>query len=409
MKKLLIYLCIPIAFTCYSQEYDAELNLPEMPTSAAFVVMGVSPTDIESPQTPADLVFSAQNASEDFTSVPKNYFVNISPYWMFNKKYVSQEAFFNGKSDNLAQNVLQSLQVSLGVSDSFKNEQFDRRVGLGFNTSIIRGNVDQSLKDKYTKLLDNYNKDIGQLVSAKEADDQVMIKINEKISKIGAELSQLNDNDSTTDLKVRKKVLEQSLSDALIERTKRQKELFKEIETTNKEEIEQIKKDLNSIIFNRKGFFFNVAGGFSWDLTDSTSSYYRGGFWLNPGYQADHLNWIGIGRLLSHQELPFQNDEGQLDTANFTTLDAGLKLEYQTERNASLSGEFIYRIVPGTAIEPTYRAVLNLSYNVAKDIKLNLTYGKDFDLFINGKPQNIALVNMVFGLGNTRKLKSGAD
>lgn len=409
MKNLFYCLFITVSFMTYSQEYDAELNLPEMPTSAAFVVMGVSPTDIESPQTPSDLLFSAQNASEDFTSVPKNYFVNISPYWMFSKKYVSQDAFFNGKKDYLVPNVLQSLQISLGVSDSFKNEMFDRRVGLGFNTSLIRGNVDRTLRDKYSKLLDNYNKDIGQLVSAKEMEDQVMSEMNDKIAKIGAELSQLNGQDSTTELKVRKKVLEQSLTDAIIDRTKRQQELYKEVEASNNEEIEQLKKDLNSIIFKRQGFFLNVAGGFSWDLTDSTTSFYRGGIWVNPGYQADRLNWIGIGRLLSHEQIPTQNSEGVLDTVQFTTFDFGLKLEYQTDRNASLSGEFIYRTVPASDIESSYRAVLNLSYNLSKDIKLNLTYGKDFDLFINGKPQNIALVNMVFGLGSTRKLKSEND
>lgn len=406
MKKLLLILITSIWINGYGQEnYNAELNLPEMPSSAAFVVMGVSPTDIESPQTPSDLVFSAQNASENFTSIPQNFFINVSPFWMFNKKYVSDTKFFNGKGDNLKQNILQSIQISLGVSDSFKNEQYDRRVGVGFNLSLIRGDVDKSLKDKYMKLLNNYNKDIGSLVSATEENDPVIKNIDESILKLGKEINNFN-NDSTTQSKNRKRELEQKLSELILDKSKRQQELYKEIEAANNEEIEKIKSDLKSIVFKRKGFFLNVAGGFSWDRTDSTSSFYRGGLWANPGFQGDHLNWVGVGRLLTHQDVSFENSEGVLDTAKFTTIDVGLKLEYQMEQKTTLSGEFIYRTVPNTEIESSYRAVLNFSYNLSEDVKLNLTYGRDFDLFLNGNSQNLALVNLVFGLGNTRKLST---
>src|SRR5206468_3577701 len=61
----------------------AAYNQLRTPTSPAFVVLGVTPTAVERPNTPADIAFSILNSSGALTSLPKDVAIEFSPYWLF--------------------------------------------------------------------------------------------------------------------------------------------------------------------------------------------------------------------------------------------------------------------------------------------------------------------------------------
>lgn len=398
MKWLSITLALFVtALRLSAQNEEVELDFPEIPSSPAFILMGVSPSQVESPGTPSDLMVSVQNASSDFTRAPDNYFVNIAPYWLINKKHVSYGSYRDGNLENIENNVLQTLQVSVGVSDSFQNEAFDRRVGLGFGFSLFRGRINEDIEEEYFAKLKDYNTEVGKLQAEAENADQVYNDIEKEISEIGIQLT-----DTTISALGRNKLKERInyLNKKLEQRSK---DLYEQIKS---DYIATLKTELKEIKFKRTGFFANVAGGVAWDQTNNDSKVYQGGAWVNVGYQSKNINWIGVIRILRNEQTLMQNtlDMTTTDTTSVTTFDFGLKLDYEAMGKASVSGELIYRTAPNTDNDSSYRAALNVAYNLTKDVKINFTYGKDFEVFLTGESNYFALLNFAFGIGQGRKL-----
>ncbi len=398
-----LLLTLLTAGTIYSQKptgYELDFNLAEIPNSPAFILMGNSPSEIESPESVSDLVFSIQNASESFTQIPQNYFIGFNPYWAFNNSYVDFDDYSKGNDTNIKNNILQSLNLSIGISDSFQGQNFQRRMGFGASFSLIRGDIDSEIQTKYFNKLSDYNRVADSLQRAAEGKDPLYLEIQTKINATASKISKLLENggdENNPEIAGLKSQLE-SLNKEL---SARQKQLSEEIEN---EYVDKTMKELSEVVFKRTGFFLNLAGGTARDLTDSTSKIFRSGFWVNTGIQETNYNINFLGRFLSHNNVMFLNDMNVLDTGNFTTVDVGLKVDFNLKKKANLSAEFIYRSIPNTQIESTFKSVINFRYALSKDVALNFSYGKDFDPFLTGKNQYISMVNLVAGIGNSRKL-----
>ncbi|MDW3190957.1 MAG: hypothetical protein R8G66_01295 [Cytophagales bacterium] len=394
MRRLLVIKFI-LLLNCqaFCQQEDLELDFPEMPTSPAFILMGVSPTDIESPGSASDLTTAIQNATGNLTSIPDNFFLTVNPFWVFNTKHVSYSKYSAGGMDRIRDNILQSLQISVGVSDSLPSDNFDQRIGIGMKFSLIRGNIDSDIEDNYFKKLANYNTEVNRLVTEASNNDLKSLEIQSKMDAVAEQISIETDSQKRTDLENEWETLNQKLNS-------RSLELFDLIKSQH---LKDLRKSLKDIELNRIGFYSEIAGGLTYDRMENDTKIYSSGVWANIGYQSNKTNFIGLIRFMTVYDQPIMN-EMALDTMNLTSIDFGLKLDYQVEKKVSASGEFIYRAIPNTEIKSTYRLAFNLSYNITPDVGLNFTYGKGFEAILNEESDFFTLMSLAFGIGKKRKL-----
>ncbi len=67
----------------YPQPYtELSLDLLRTPSSPAFQILDVGVTKIERPYSPTDFMVSVNQASDNFTTIPLNYAIDISPFWL---------------------------------------------------------------------------------------------------------------------------------------------------------------------------------------------------------------------------------------------------------------------------------------------------------------------------------------
>src|ERR1043166_549396 len=68
-------------------DWDAQVSdfdKMRTPDSPAFVVLGVSPTEIQRPSTPRTLITALGGAlSNNSLTVPKDFALEVAPYWLF--------------------------------------------------------------------------------------------------------------------------------------------------------------------------------------------------------------------------------------------------------------------------------------------------------------------------------------
>src|SRR6185436_1490703 len=147
MKKLIIYSMVlyftTISVNAQTSKPDTTINLDllKAPTSPAFNLLGVSPSDIERPTDINAFLVSIQNGTNNYTSFPKNYAVEFAPWLIFKKTGNTLDKFNSRAFKDVFQ---QSFQVSLGISQQNLDDQVAddstafTRSGIGFKFSLIR-------------------------------------------------------------------------------------------------------------------------------------------------------------------------------------------------------------------------------------------------------------------------------
>ena len=53
------------------------------PSSPAFVLLGVEPTSVERPSTPAGFATTVLNRTNNFINLPTDFTLQVSPFWLF--------------------------------------------------------------------------------------------------------------------------------------------------------------------------------------------------------------------------------------------------------------------------------------------------------------------------------------
>src|ERR1043165_4185912 len=98
MNKAISYVCTFFLACGYSglltaQVNDSSLNILKAPTSPAANMLGISPSDVQRPTDPSAFMLSIQDASHDFSALPKSYAVDIAPAWLFGGHKITYEQF----------------------------------------------------------------------------------------------------------------------------------------------------------------------------------------------------------------------------------------------------------------------------------------------------------------------------
>lgn len=141
MRPYIVLVFILLFLNGISQEngIDTTINLDLLnsPVNPAFNMLGISSSDIHRPTDLSKFALSIQNATNNFSAIPKSYGIEIAPF-LLGKGYTLNE--LNSKKNSIAQ----TLSISFGFTNKGPDGQeevdslISQKVGLGLKFSFIR-------------------------------------------------------------------------------------------------------------------------------------------------------------------------------------------------------------------------------------------------------------------------------
>lgn len=405
-KILLLFLLVTgISLTGFNQvtvDTTIKLDLLKSPASPAFNILGIALSDVERPTDLNSFTLSLQEASNNFTTIPQSYAFQVAPFLLSKRKFSLNE-FDKGKHA-----FKQSFLISAGFThmgpegkedvDSLKTT----KIGLGLKFSIIRPEWSSTTRDAYSRLV-NAQKEL--LASFHDFENQQ--EKNDTLTEFRKKLQLLEENETLTRE-------QQDSSTKLKEEIGR---LVEEIgETANKNlpssaAYEKTKNAAMAFKTERKGLFLDFSGGVAFDFPDNrfnNSKVYRGGMWLTGGYENGNkgVTSLFIARYLYHPETIFADPGGIIKGGEVSTFDVGGKLLLDISKEKFFfSAEGIYRSILGnSAVDPSWRLVVNAEYDLGVNRKITFAFGRDFDGTISKGGNLVAAINLIAGFGAERKI-----
>jgi hypothetical protein len=287
-------------------------------------------------------------------TIPKNYSVEFSPYWIFSGKGLSYEEYHK---ENPFGNFLHTLSISIATNTVTENEIENTSLGVGIRFSLFKG--------KQTDIDDFFKTISGDLVNLFQS--KYLPKIN------SVELENI-----TTE--------EKSIKEANIKTE------------YNEEATVLYKKWINekNIRFLFYGFKWDMAGGIVVDFPGrdfDQGKFEKWGIWTTIGYEKKGITGLVVGRILKN-----------VSEERKPSIDLGGRFICDTNNKIALSGELLARFNSEDvgSKKTQWRYVANLEYIVGKNQKLNFSMGRDFKGASTGNL--ITMINYVLGIGATRPI-----
>ena len=421
MKNFYTIILVIYAFIFQSLAQEA-IDLSELkpPSSPAFTILGLQPTEIARPKTFEALEASLLNSffQENNFRLSNNLAIEFSPYWLASHPDLTFERYIN---PTIGDNILFNSSLSIGTvkyNSAVDTNIVSTDIGFGYRTMIFTGqplqeneeliksvkiiSLNQSLiLDSYnmvvtymnscsnvSELIDsiNYNMETYWGNSANETQDRIKI-INTIVIPYLSVLVETNYQDAED------KILHELLNRLTgLAHYKAITEAASKLENANKDNV---------------GFLLEFAAAFVLDFPTSTFQYTKipkWGIWLTPTYRLENqtFEFLGLLRFIKN-EIPSQPSD------NF---DFGVKVNYQLDR-FSVSAECIGRYQTATIFEETindttttskvsssdFRAVVNLDYRITDNLILSYSFGENFNLNTELANDLISVFSLNFGIG----------
>jgi hypothetical protein len=325
-----------------------DLNSLRTPPSPAFVLLGVEPSSVERPSTPADFAVTVLNGTQNFTTIPRDFALEVSPYWMFGHPKQNWEG-------DVHRNVLQSLwrtfTVSAATAEVGANGAPVTGAGVSVRAALASGHlVDSAGIAAFAR----------QLAIASGAELRgLKHRLDAATRNFQAELARATtvaDTNAATDRFDRAKLSFLDDSSAATE-----------ADTLPAEAANQ---SLQVLASARAGFFLEVAGGAVWDAPSAaidSASLARWGAWMTASYQMTNLSFLGVFRYL-----------GGTGVGEDAGIDVGFRVLYAQDRYG-LSAEYVDRhFTGGGARTNEWRLAGVVDYRLNKTFWLVGTFGRDY-------------------------------
>jgi len=407
---LLVFGCTCRLFAQSEQIDTSKVNLDVLkaPSSPAFNLLGLSPSDIDRPTDVNAFALSLQNSTKNFTALPNSYAVELAPVYLFQKKLTTLDQF---DTATFKQIFWQSFTLSFGYTHLGPEGKEDvdslreSKVGFGFKFSIIRPGFTEQTRNVYgdlvmeqRKMMRDYQKFVEHHSLKKQADS---------IRKLLTEIPSIYPHGDA------KGIFEIKRLTAILRKLNKQINDDGNIQLEGTEAFQAAKKIASDFKIERIGAFLDFAAGITLDFPDDTfnnSLVSKGGAWLTGGFESGNhgLTLMGIARYLYQPDKIFADDNDVIQTKDVSTFDAGGKLLFNGfNGRLALSSEVIYRSVLTTStVDPSWRLVFNTEYDIGKNKKLTFAFGRNFDGAINKSGNLIAALNFISSFGSARKISS---
>lgn len=427
MKKILILsISLIIISNCLSQSKDSTeaedyfLNLTTAASTPGFSILGISPSEIERPKDPTDFAVYLQNATENFSVVPKSYALEVSAGIfknIFNKTNAEGNDFVTGSS--VGSNLLQNLTLSIGSTaiEPDSNGLELTRLGIGLKTSILKGNVSSYLTGLKADNKDNIKKLDSIAQSLLNLKDKKMdfLEANDKDYKTlkdrREEILKMTDGSEKERLLAEVFTSIQSRGQFLVDKQDSllsifQQKAIKDLIEEEKKTAKALNDKLSDIKLIRLGSNLDIAGAFVIDFPNQ--DYKKGeiskwGFWGVYSYNWGNPNTIVTSFSVVSKILGLRETIKQDSVSWKNNLDLGGKLTFDW-KNFYFSGEYILKLESKQKGRQKY--LVDFGYNLGDNKIVVFNFGKEFDGEPFKKGTLIAALNFVIGLGSKRPLSN---
>lgn len=408
MKKLFIVLVLFVN-SLLAQENssdDAALNLSKSGSTPGFSILDLSPSSVDRPKDPTDFAVFLQNATDNFTSFPKNYALEFSPWLLAN--YVKNFSQFQSDA-NVLENFKQSFTISIAASTKkwYDSQTEFTRMGIGGKFSIKRGNIIDELRT-FSKDIQENKKAIDNVDLALIKGNDLFVQLTDTEQENDSELKTLKDKINTLTDKQERVKCEKLISDRIAFLHKIVKEKFKE---KYKDKIKELSEQASKLDYIRKGFKWDVAFALAYDFKSQNfeerelSKY---AVWTTISYDLDesdannNSSFLFTGKALNSPNL---KDTVTCSCGESKIFDSKTEWELGARfikdfSKVSLSAEIVYK--KGI---PKPKWLIDFGYTLSNNKVLQFSFGKDFDgSDLSGKNNLIAAINLLLGFGSKRPL-----
>jgi hypothetical protein len=365
--RLALLSALAFPWVLSAQGSDAKDSLPDVaslraPSTPAFVLLGISPSDVARPQTPGDLALDLLNKSSAGSGLPQDIALEASPFWLVQHTRLTWRA---DTTRSIWDSMVRTLALSLGTKSNADDAAPSTGLGVGARTMLLSGR----LSDTTVKLLgaveasaaaqghtfNRYRKletdRIDALMAAELRPCAAMPTVADRVKCAG-------------EVAARHKPMRDSVTQSVLANPEYQRE------------IAHAEKMIDEFSLVREGWFWEVAGGAAWDFANgawANAKRARLGAWSTLSHEGgklgDGTTWtpILVGRYLKE------------DTTNSLSIaDLGGRLVMSGPQYA-VSAEFVGRFWSGTnAPKLQHRLSAMVEYKVRDDMWLFGAFGKDY-------------------------------
>ena len=368
MKRLLIAALASVVIPGAPASAQSGDSVPDVaslraPATPAFVLLGVSPTDVSRPQTPSDLALSLANSSGGLAQLPDNLAIEITPYWLRGNRTLTW------RSDS-TRSILQSLErtfaVSLATAETGSDLTPSTGLGLGARAMLVSGRLSPATMRTISEIESSLREQGSIFNRYRLAETRQLDAL--QAAELGPCLGITDPNARATCARsVTDKY--QPMRDAVTARVRADPEYQRE--------VKEAEKAIDDFSFVRDGWFWEVAAGAVWDFAN--------GAWANRERQR-----LGAWTTLSREEGSIGGGTTWTpilvaryfaeDTAGaLTTFDLGGRVVVSSA-NYALSAELVRRRWNGDgAPDPADRVSGMIEYKLREDTWLFGAIGKDYE------------------------------
>jgi len=423
--KALLFIAILIVLTVrsYSQHKDTinlnvkniSLDLLKSPTNPAFLLMNTSPSEIVEPGSAPEFFTSIQNASKNFSVIPNNIGFSVTPFWWTDK---ARRLTFDSEFDTKNKiNFFRTTTISGGLVQGVKDEEKLWRYGVGLQSTLLRGRCDEKGKTAYlSKLREYHTAYYGEITSyirknpdynALEAERTSTITQIQSISKLVKSGSLDSTDGSYQKIQLVSLLKEiQNKQDTL--RTVLSKKYNSEnTSLSSNEELNKLLNEMNQ----RNGFKWDIGAGLSFNAQDNkidSIGLYRAGIWSDFGGDlvstangSSRFASYALVRYLFYKDVNYKVDDAISVINNMSTLDIGIKLQYEAVSKFTFGLETVFRMgISKSVYESTYRINGVMQYQIGENRLVYASFGNNLNDNSNAGPQNLMVtfgINIGFG------------
>jgi hypothetical protein len=310
-----------------AQDPVPEFNTARTPVSPAFTLLGVAPTEVERPTTPAALGLALVGTALDTGGVPEDFAFEFSPYWLVSHPRLSWRS---DETRSVGDSLARTASVSLATAETGKEDAPVTSLAVGLRASPFSGRLSRRAKIELALLELQLQRRAEAFARVREekglalSREQILAALKE---------GQISPDEAATLLETAK-----AEAAALAIDSKEYKAALEKVQAEAlavRQAVEEAEEDAAPFSGAREGFVLEIAGAMAWDFADAAwdaRDKRNAAFWITPSWVTDTWSVVGIGR--------WRDGGGEEDLDSF---DLGARLIRYRGRYA-LSAEYVRHV-----------------------------------------------------------------
>ncbi len=369
-RVLQIFLAVYLFGHATSRAQDNKIPITDLqtPNSPAFILLDASPTSIEHPTTAKAFGINLINNVQQAGGFPRNFGVEVSPFWFFRHPNLTPEKFYGIKKDTVKN------------GDDMGRVIYVNNIG-GQAKLVALSLASVSQVDSVSKL--NYGFiSVGARSTLVRIMRKTVVRQFSILDSLDKEVSRLN------------KLIKPNMADSLVEK----------ILDSAGTSARAYGASLHKLYKTKPAFIVEAAIGYSVafeNYTVSNRAQQRLGGWLTASGSIGlnkpdretrtFLNILAVGRYLDNQYYKVkERDETYFDT--------GIRVEFERDR-LWIGYERVQRSNQTNTSLSTFRSVGLIKYKLSESLFLTGSFGRNF----GGTNNLISLLGLNWGIGNGKE------